>query len=122
MKTVPYEIQAKDARLGDVVQLSPQPFNHATIVAITETGVKVCRPYVHTSDFTYTGGVLRYLGWEEFDLYPTTTVLIIQESTVDEVINTETDPERLERSGIAERRRRGTDRPEYRAKWQKVSV
>lgn len=126
MKKTPYVIPAGQCRLGDIVVPtildSPREgYSDSTVINITDKGVTLCRPYVHTSDFTCTSGVLRYLGWEEYTLYPSSEVTVLRESSVTEVINTETDPERLERSGIARRRREGTDLPEYRNKWQSTA-
>ena len=130
MKTVPYECKARETRMGDVVLLNhtkhqpvdlkyqiPTAYHTATVIKITDTEVRVFRPYVHTSDFTYTGGIIPYTGIEEFGLWPDSTVLVVQESRVEEIINTETDPERLERSGIAQRRRERSDNPQWRNKW-----
>lgn len=50
--------------LGDKVQVVEGPFGWGTVVEITDEIVKVFRPYVHISDFTYTGGVLHYVGHE----------------------------------------------------------
>lgn len=55
--------------LGDKVDLlSGDPYGWGTVVQITDETVKVVRPYVHIGDFTYTGGVLHYLGTEEITL------------------------------------------------------
>lgn len=59
------KLTAKDLVLGDKVNLLPgEPYGWATVVQITDEEVHMVRPYVHIGDFTYTGGVLNYLGNE----------------------------------------------------------
>ena len=59
--------------LGDRVNLFADqpgaPYGWATVVQVTEEEVTVVRPYVHTSDFSYTGGLMSYLGQETCKLY-----------------------------------------------------
>ncbi len=64
------EISVKDLRLGDAVRLSLQKFSDATVYRINEEKkcVDVWRPYVHTSEFSYTGGVVPYIGIEDFSI------------------------------------------------------
>jgi hypothetical protein len=109
--------------MGDVIEvqvLRGVEYTQSTVVNITDEVITLFRPYVHTSDYTYTGGLMRYLGFEEYTIWPTTQVTIIAESRVTEVINRETDPGRLLRSGVTQRRREGTDHPDYRKYWQGV--
>lgn len=68
--------KAKDLQLGDTIRTGPigeftgpiGEFMDATVVNITTTIVHCVRPYVHTADFSYTGGALWYLGVENYDL------------------------------------------------------
>lgn len=53
-------------RLADRVRLSDGPYGDATVSKVTETETTFFRPYVHTADFSYTGGVICYVGIEEF--------------------------------------------------------
>ena len=63
-------VEIKDLKLGDVVNLDTQAYGHATVRKINEDGtVVVFRPYVHTEDFSYTGGVICYIGTENITLH-----------------------------------------------------
>ena len=56
--------------LGDRVNLLPgEDYGWATVVNITADTVELVRPYVHIGDFTYTGGVLHYIGVETVRLW-----------------------------------------------------
>ena len=54
--------------IGDRVNLFEDqpgaPYGWATVVKVDENEATVVRPYVHTSDFETTGGLLSYLGQE----------------------------------------------------------
>jgi len=61
------KVKYSELRLRDVVDLESGDYSIATVVQITEDrGIKFFRPYVMTSDFSYTGGVIPYIGFEEF--------------------------------------------------------
>ena len=53
---------------GDTVNLfegmSEDTYGHATVTQITDEEVVLTRPYLHTSDVIYTGGIISYMGWE----------------------------------------------------------
>ncbi len=57
--------------LGDIVELnndSNNPYRHCTVCKVNDDGtVNLFRPYTHTSDFSYTGGVICYVGIEHID-------------------------------------------------------
>lgn len=55
--------------LGDIVQLFDDGYGTATVVQITDDEVHLFRPYVHTADFSYTGGVIPYIGTETVKLW-----------------------------------------------------
>lgn len=61
------KIKMSELRLADTVR-SPfiQPYNIMTVKQIENGQVTFFRPYVHTSDFAHTGGVICYIGIEEF--------------------------------------------------------
>ena len=62
-------VKTEDLRLRDVVVVDGlMPFPHATVVNITDDEVTFFRPYVHTGDFSYTGGVLHYVGYEKWSV------------------------------------------------------
>jgi hypothetical protein len=86
-------IQAKDACYGDVVRLNLRgetmnPYSHCTVIKIdkqdTYNAVKLFRPYVHTSEFVTTGGIIPYVGFEEFTVHGTTELVVVRANT-DEV-------------------------------------
>jgi len=66
----PTLITAKQMQLGDTVQLASGavPFCACTVKQIRDGFVTLFRPYVHTADFSYTGGVMCYVGVEEYTL------------------------------------------------------
>lgn len=56
--------------LGDVVRLiDDAAYGCGTVQQITADEVHVFRPYVHTADFSYTGGVICYIGTETVKLW-----------------------------------------------------
>jgi len=124
MLKTPYVIPASECRLGDLVRpvILDNPndgYSDSTVINITDKGVTLFRPYVQTSDFICTDGLIPYIGMEKYTVLPDTQVTVLRESTIAEVINTETDPDRLERSGVAQRRREGTEHYAYR-NWRKT--
>lgn len=60
-------------KVGDVIKISSceTPYNHCTVKKVlpNDEGVILFRPYVHTSDFSYTGGIICYVGFEEYTLH-----------------------------------------------------
>lgn len=61
-------VNVNELKYGDVINLSER-YGNATVVKIKDSVVTVFRPYVHTGDFEYTGGVLHYVGFEYVDLH-----------------------------------------------------
>jgi len=64
------KVAIKDLKLGDVIRLGINgTYEDATVYRINKNGsVQVWRPYVQTADFSYTGGVIPYIGIEDFAL------------------------------------------------------
>lgn len=62
------EVGISELCVGDVIKLSHDPFGTAIVKNVTETEVTFFRPYGTTADFTHTGGVICYVGIEEFSL------------------------------------------------------
>ena len=68
--------QLNELRLADIVELNDQPdgsgawrgYNAATVENIDNEWVHLLRPYVHTGDFSHTGGVSTYIGFEQVKL------------------------------------------------------
>ncbi len=60
-------MNTKTIGLGDVVSLSGAcDYNTGTVSKVNDDGtVDVFRPYTHTADFSYTGGVICYVGIEQ---------------------------------------------------------
>ena len=76
MKSIPMEqitIEDRNLRIGDVVRLLctgevvDTGFNQLVVINKTEEAITFFRPYVSLGDFTYTGGVIPYIGIERFD-------------------------------------------------------
>jgi hypothetical protein len=59
--------------VGDHVNLFADqpgaPFGWGTVIEVTEEEAVVVRPYVHTSDFATTSGLISYIGQEMVRLY-----------------------------------------------------
>lgn len=64
----PLAVLSDALKLGDVVKLGNGPYDYATVKNVTETDVVFFRPYVATEDFSHTGGVICYVGIEEFSV------------------------------------------------------
>lgn len=60
------EMPAAELRLADVVRVTDGAWGTATVIKIEEDAVTFFRPYVQTADFSYTGGVIPYIGIETF--------------------------------------------------------
>jgi hypothetical protein len=58
------KVKASELALADVVKVFDDAYGYATVTQVTEDEVTLFRPYVHTSDFSYTGGVIPYVGVE----------------------------------------------------------
>ena len=108
--SLPYKVRVspETIRLGDIVRaIDGHGYVTSTVKQINPERrlVTLFRPYVATSNFTYTAGVICYIGIEEYSIYFDTDVIIVQESTVPEVVDDETDEGRLNRSGSRGRER-----------------
>lgn len=62
-------VTPRELRLGDTVKLSLAGYATGTVFQITSDEVHIVRPYIHTNDFSYTGGVLWYTGVEIVKLW-----------------------------------------------------
>lgn len=59
----------RDLRLRDVVRFTGlDAFGDGVVRQITDDTVTIFRPYATTADFSYTGGVIPYIGIEEVKL------------------------------------------------------
>ena len=70
-------MKAENLKIGDVVRLVPDTgnaFNDLTVINKTEKFIKFFRPYVSLADFTHVGGVIPYIGVEQFEAYIDSTV------------------------------------------------
>ena len=63
------QVKIRDLKLADVVGLGEYPFSDAVVKQIKDGCVTVFRPYAITADFSYTGGVIPYIGIEEIIYY-----------------------------------------------------
>lgn len=72
MTTYPNKlIKARDLQLGDEINCNPHGsggWNTAIVKKVTDDTVRLFRPYGHHADFSYTGGVICYIGIEEFEV------------------------------------------------------
>ena len=60
-------VKPRELECADVVETSPDgPWNYAIVKKVTETQIFLFRPYGTTSDFKYTGGVICYIGIDEY--------------------------------------------------------
>lgn len=74
------KVKVSDLKLGDVVQLFNDAYGTATVYRKDPQGnAQVWRPYVKTEDFAYSGGVIPYIGLEDFSLWSGTEVERIRE-------------------------------------------
>ncbi len=66
----PRTIKTNELQLGDVVAQNPvtQPWGSTLVVRVTDDAVHLFRPYGVTADFSYTGGVIPYIGVETYEV------------------------------------------------------
>ena len=63
-------IKASELKLADTVRTTEGdvPWACGTIVQVSSNTVRIFRVYGITADFSYTGGVIPYIGVEEYDI------------------------------------------------------
>ena len=63
-------IQAKELKLGDVIQCLGinQEFSTGIVKQVKSDSITIYRPYAVTANFSYTGGVICYTGIEEYQI------------------------------------------------------
>lgn len=68
----PINLHASELRLADVVLLERiNAYHTATVKNIKSDGtITLFRPYTQTADFSHTGGVICYIGVEEWSFIP----------------------------------------------------
>jgi len=77
------KIKASELQLGDVICLFPEmAFSSCVVKKIEKEKITLFRPYGVSSDFSYTGGVICYTGIEEFSIFPTTEVFLLERKQV----------------------------------------
>jgi hypothetical protein len=71
-------VRISDLQLGDVVTVFEGPYGTGTVKQIKDGVVTILRVYVAAGDFSYTGGVICNIGYEECQRFTdsTTTVLL----------------------------------------------
>jgi len=63
-------VSGSELRMGDVVDLGfSDGYSFATVKQIADDSIHFFRPYVHTADHTYTGGIHCYIGIENFSVW-----------------------------------------------------
>ena len=70
---MPEQVKICDLKLGDIVKLSDGAYMCATVQQVTPDEIIMVRPYIHCNDFSYTGGVITYIGQEIVKYYRQTT-------------------------------------------------
>lgn len=62
------KIKASELKLADTIRMFDGPWNCAIVRQIKEGQVFLFRPYGETADFSYVGGVIPYIGIEEYSI------------------------------------------------------
>lgn len=64
------QLLTTELRLGDVISVSVarSEFDDCIVTRITDTEIHLFRVYATCSDFSYTGGVIPYIGVEQFTI------------------------------------------------------
>ncbi len=64
------KVSVDELQLRDVVKVydGNEGYHTATVIRITDEEVTLFRPYVHTTDFESTAGVIPYMGFEQYTL------------------------------------------------------
>lgn len=68
-------VKITELGLGDVVELFEGAYGSATVKQIKDSVLTFFRPYTHTAEFAYTGGVICYVGMEVVVYQLTSTML-----------------------------------------------
>jgi hypothetical protein len=71
----PIKIKTNELQLGDTIcsrgvadSMPPRPWSTTIVVKIEDGLVHLWRPYGTTADFSYTGGVIPYVGIETYKI------------------------------------------------------
>lgn len=63
------KIKAKDLKLADTIIIGTGiTWSNAIVKQVTDKDIVLFRPYGTTVDFSYTGGVICYIGVEEYTI------------------------------------------------------
>ena len=57
-------VYPSELQLGDKIKLFEGDYGTGTVFNVEYGVVSIIRPYIHTADFSYTGGVQWYIGTE----------------------------------------------------------
>lgn len=72
--TTPLTLRADQLRLADTIQCFDGPWGTGVVQSIDDQYVTVFRPYGTTADFSYSGGVIPYIGTETIKYWRETTL------------------------------------------------
>ncbi len=64
-------INANELQLADTIDMNPgmnSAYMTATVKQVTTHEVHLIRPYMMTQNFSYTGGVICSIGWEDITI------------------------------------------------------
>lgn len=74
----PTQVKAKDLKLADTVTVSSfGEWTKAIVKQVTADEVTLFRPYGTTADFSYTGGVICFIGIEEYKVSRNDTLFTV---------------------------------------------
>lgn len=76
------KIKASELGLGDKVSSFEGAYRTSTVIRIEGDMVTLFRPYVHTSDCETAGGLIPYIGFEEFTIDVSTEVELLERGRV----------------------------------------
>jgi hypothetical protein len=67
----PRTVKTRELQPADTVVQEPNggnPWGACIVTQVTDEVVKLFRPYGHTADFSYTGGVIPFIGVEQYEV------------------------------------------------------
>lgn len=75
------QIKADECNLGDTISTGMVgPWSTSVVIRKTATHLVLFRPYAITADFEYTDGVIPYIGFEEYSVPRSFSVILHERS------------------------------------------
>ena len=76
-------VKQSELRVGDIVRSFDGSYSDATVKQVEGDVIHLFRPYVHTSDFIGSGGLICYVGVENFTIFRSDrTITLVQRSKI----------------------------------------